>query len=208
MTLEVLNSKGEKTGRTVDLNENIFAVKPNDHAIYLDVKQYLAHQRQGTHKTKEKSEVSRSTRKLFQQKGTGRARAGSLKSPVFKGGGTVFGPRPRKYGFKLNKKVKLLARKSALSYKVSGQALSVVEDFTFDEPKTKNYVAFLKNLKLAGVKTLLVVPKIPQNLKLSARNLPGAAVMNAGDVNTYQIMKAKNLILSESSVKVLDTLLT
>jgi large subunit ribosomal protein L4 len=208
MELAVINHKGQDTGRKVTLSDEIFAIEPNDNAIYLDVKQYLANQRQGTHKSKERNEVAGSTKKIKKQKGTGGARAGSLKSPVFRGGGRVFGPRPRDYSFKLNKKVKQLARKSALSYKVIENSLVVLEDLTFDAPKTKNYIALLNGLSLSDKKTLLVLPTEDKNVFLSSRNLPKAKVVTVNDVNTYQVLNADQLVLCEGSVSKLETILS
>jgi len=200
MELVVYNIKGEKTDKTVTLNENIFEVTPNDHAIYLDTKQYLANQRQGTHSSLEKSTVSGSTRKLKKQKGTGGARAGSRKSPLFRGGARAFGPQPRDYSFKLNKKLKKLARISALSYKVKENNIVVVEDFNFDAPKTSSYAAVISALKLDGRKTLMVLPENILNIVLSSRNLKKAKVTRACDLNTYDILNAQNLIFLVSSV--------
>ena len=200
MELSVLNTKGEATGRKVKLPKDVFGVEPNDHAIYLDVKQYLANQRQGTHKAKEKNEVSGSTRKLHNQKGTGGSRKGSIKSPVFRGGGRVFGPRPRDYGFKLNKKLKALARLSALSHKAAEKSITVIEDFKMDGPKTKQYTEILKNLKLNEKKTLLVFPKQDRNIHLSARNLAKSKTSSVSDLNTYDILNASTLVLLESSL--------
>ncbi len=197
MELAVINHKGEDTGRKVTLSDEIFAIEPNDNAIYLDVKQYLANQRQGTHKSKERNEVAGSTKKIKKQKGTGGARAGSIKAPHFRGGGRVFGPRPRDYSFKLNKKVKQLARKSALSYKVIENSLVIMEDVTFDAPKTKNYIALLNGLSLTDKKTLLVLPTEDKNVFLSSRNLPKAKVVTVNDVNTYQVLNADQLVLCE-----------
>lgn len=208
MELAVINHKGQDTGRKVTLSDEIFAIEPNDNAIYLDVKQYLANQRQGTHKSKERNEVAGSTKKIKKQKGTGGARAGSLKSPVFRGGGRVFGPRPRDYSFKLNKKVKQLARKSALSYKVIENSLVVLEDLSFDAPKTKNYIALLNGLALSDKKTLLVLPTEDKNVFLSSRNLPKAKVVTVNDVNTYQVLNADQLVLCEGSVSKLETILS
>ncbi|SEF56629.1 50S ribosomal protein L4 [Algoriphagus boritolerans] len=208
MELAVINHKGEDTGRKVTLSDEIFAIAPNDNAIYLDVKQYLANQRQGTHKSKERNEVAGSTKKIKKQKGTGGARAGSLKSPVFRGGGRVFGPRPRDYSFKLNKKVKQLARKSALSYKVLENSLVIVEDLSFDAPKTKNYIAWLNGLSLSDKKTLLVLPTEDKNVFLSSRNLPKAKVVTVNDVNTYQVLNADQLVLCEGSLSKLETILS
>lgn len=208
MEVKVLNKAGQETGRTVTLNEQIFGVEPNDHAIYLDVKQYMANKRQGTHKAKERGEVSYSTRKIKKQKGTGGARAGSIKSPVFRGGGRVFGPRPRNYWFKLNKKVKVLARVSALSYKAKEDAIVVLEDFTMESPKTREMLAISNNLKIADKKSLFVLPEENKNIYLSSRNLQGLSVVTASDLNTYQILNAKKLIVFEGSVSKLEELLT
>jgi large subunit ribosomal protein L4 len=207
MQVEVLNISGKKTAKKVDLADVIFGAEPSDHSIYLDVKHYLAAQRQGTHKSKERAEISRTTKKLKKQKGTGGARAGSMKSPLFIGGGRAFGPRPRDYSFKLNKKVKVLARVSALSYKAKENAITVLEDFTFEAPKTKNYVDLIKNLNLADKKTILVLGDTNNNVYLSSRNLQGAKVVKATDLNTYDIVNAQSIILVESSVKVLESLL-
>ncbi|RZS94648.1 50S ribosomal protein L4 [Cecembia calidifontis] len=207
MELAVLKHNGEETGRKVSLSDEIFAIEPNDHAIYLDVKQYLANQRQGTHKSKERNEVAGSTKKIKKQKGTGGARAGSLKSPLFRGGGRVFGPKPRDYSFKLNKKLKQLARKSALTYKVKENSLMVLEDVSFDTPKTKNYLALLNGLSLGDKKTLLVLPETNKNVLLSSRNLPKAKVVTVDSVNTYEVLHADNLVLCEGSVSKLETLL-
>jgi len=208
MELAVINHKGEDTGRKISLADEIFAIEPNDHAIYLDVKQYLANQRQGTHKSKERNEIAGSTKKIKKQKGTGGARAGSIKSPLFRGGGRVFGPRPRDYSFKLNKKVKQLARKSALAYKVKDNSLVVLENVTFDTPKTKNYTALLNGLSLADKKTLLVLPEVNNNVYLSSRNLPKAKVVTVNDVNTYQVLHADHLVICEESVSLLETILS
>jgi large subunit ribosomal protein L4 len=207
MQVEVLNISGKKTAKKVNLADAVFAAEPNDHSIYLDVKSYLANQRQGTHKSKERAEVARTTKKLMRQKGTGGARRGSLKSPVVIGGGRAFGPRPRDYSFKLNKKVKALARISALSYKAKENAITVLEDFSFEAPKTKNYTELMKNLNMTGKKTLLVLGSANNNVYLSSRNIQKAKVINASDLNTYDILNADNLILSESSVKVIETIL-
>ena len=205
MELAVYNIKGEDTGKKVTLNDAVFAVEePNQHVIYLAVKQYLANHRQGTHKSKERSEVSGSTRKLGRQKGGGGARRGDINSPLLTGGGRVFGPRPRDYRFKLNKKVKQLARKSALSYKARENAIIVVEDFTFDTPKTKEFVNFAKNIQVADKKVLMVLSGANNNVYLSARNLPNVELINASTLNTYKILDNKSLILSESSVAVLN----
>ncbi|MEN0003709.1 MAG: 50S ribosomal protein L4 [Bacteroidota bacterium] len=206
MKLEVLNIQGEKTGREVELPEDVFGIEPNEHVVYLSVKQYLANQRQGTHKSKERNEIVGSTRKLKRQKGTGTARAGSIKSPVFRGGGRIFGPKPRNYGFKLNKKVKRLARKSALSSKASAGGILIVEDFSFEAPKTKEYLNILQNLKVAEQKTILVTPDYEKEVMLSSRNLPKANVFRAVDLSTYDILNANTLVLSESSVqKIVET---
>lgn len=201
MELAVLKHNGEETGRKVTLSDDIFAIEPNDHAIYLDVKQYLANNRQGTHKAKERNEVSGSTRKIKKQKGTGTARAGSIKSPVFRGGGRIFGPRPRNYSFKLNKKVKQLARFSALAHKAKNNEILVVEDFSFEAPKTKEFNAIRKSLQLDGKRSLLVLGTENRNVLLSARNLPRTEVSVASGLNTYSIMKAQYLLLTESSVE-------
>ena len=206
MELSVFNIKGEDTGRKVTLNDAIFGIEPNDHAIYLDVKQFLANKRQGTHKSKERSEVSGSTRKLIRQKGGGGARRGDINSPVLVGGGRVFGPKPRDYEFKLNKKVKSLARKSALSYKAKNSAIVVVEDFTMEAPKTKEFVTITKNLKVAGKKLLKVFPEKNNFVYLSARNLQKAKVVTVSDINTYSVLDAANLVLTESSVAAIEKL--
>lgn len=207
MEVSVLNIKGQDTGKKVALNDGVFGVEPNDHAIYLDVKQYLAAQRQGTAKTKERSELSGSTRKLGRQKGGGGARRGDINSPLLVGGARVFGPKPRDYRFKLNKKVKQLARRSALSYKVQENALVVVEDFTFEAPKTKNFIALLNDLNLAGKKVLVVAAGSDKNLYLSARNLPKAKVAVASDINTYGVLDASVLVLTESAVAKVEEVL-
>lgn len=207
MKLEVLNIQGENTGRSVELPENVFGVEPNEHAVYLVVKQYLANQRQGTHKSKERGEVAGSTKKLKRQKGTGTARFGDIKNPIFRGGGRVFGPRPRNYSSKLNKKVKRLARNSALSSKLSAGEIIIVEDFSFDSPKTKEYINILDSLKVNGEKTLLVTSDYEREVLLSSRNIQGSHVMRATDLNTYDILKARKLILSEGAVsKIIETL--
>ena len=207
MDINVLDIKGQETGRKVTLSESIFGIEPNDHVIYLDVKQYMADQRQGTHKSKERSEVSGSTRKLGRQKGGGGARRGDINSPVLVGGGRVFGPKPRDYRFKLNKKVKNLARRSALSYKAQEQAILVVEDFNFEAPKTKGFVNIAKNLKVDSKKLLLLLPEANKNVFLSARNLQKAHVMVAKDVNTYKILDADVLIVTENSLKAVEGIL-
>ena len=207
MEVNVYNIKGEDTGRKITLNESIFGIEPNDHAIYLDVKQFMANKRQGTHKSKERSEVSGSTRKLGRQKGGGGARRGDINSPVLVGGGRVFGPQPRDYSFKLNKKLKVLARKSALSYKVRENALVVVEDFTFEAPKTKDFVAVLNNLKVSGKKPLFVLPGVDKNVYLSARNLKGVNVMIASMLNTYSVLGAGVVVVAEGSLSTIDNIL-
>jgi large subunit ribosomal protein L4 len=204
MELSVLNIKGIDTKRKAVLVDEIYNVEPNDHAIYLDVKQYLANQRQGTHKAKQRNEVSGSTRKLHKQKGTGGSRKGSIKNPLFRGGGRVFGPQPRDYSFKLNKKVKHLARISALTYKAKNNQIVVVEDFNFEVPKTKQYLEILNNLKLNDKKTLLVIAEPNKNVYLSSRNLQGAKVITASELNTYDVLNANYLILAESSVKKIE----
>lgn len=207
MEVSVLNINGQETGRKATLNEAIFAIEPNDHVLYLNVKQYLANQRQGTAKSKERSELSGSTRKLIRQKGSGGARRGDINSPVLVGGARVFGPKPRDYSFKLNKKVKILARKSALSYKAKENAIIVVEDFTMDAPKTKDFINITKNLKVEGKKLLLVLPEIDKNVYLSARNLQGTNVMLANAINTYKILDADVLVITENSLKTIDEIL-
>jgi large subunit ribosomal protein L4 len=206
MELSVLNVKGDDTGRKVTLNDSIFGIEPNDHAIYLDVKRYLANQRQGTHKSKERSEMSGSTRKLIRQKGGGGARRGDINSPLLVGGARVFGPKPRDYSFKLNKKVKSLARKSALAYKAKNNEIVVVEDIILDAPKTKEFVAITKNLNVADKKILLVLPENNKTLYLSARNLEKVSVISALQLNTYKVLDAANLIFTESSVEVIEKL--
>ena len=208
MEVSVLNINGQETGRKVSLNESIFGIEPNDHVLYLDVKQYLANQRQGTAKAKERSEVSGSTRKLGRQKGGGGARRGDINSPVLVGGGRVFGPKPRDYRFKLNKKVKVLARKSALAYKAQENAVIIVEDFNFEAPKTKDFVNITKNLKVEGKKTLLVLPEVDKNVYLSARNLQRAEVMTANTINAYKVLNAEVLVLTEKSLQTIDQILT
>ncbi|MGI6243330.1 MAG: 50S ribosomal protein L4 [Prevotella sp.] len=207
MEVSVLNINGQETGRKVTLNEGIFGIEPNDHVIYLDVKQYLAAQRQGTAKTKERSEHAGSTRKLGRQKGGGGARRGDIKSPVLVGGGRVFGPQPRDYKFKLNKKVKALARKSALSYKAQDNAIIVVEDFNLEAPKTKDFVNITKNLKVEGKKVLVVLPEVNKNVYLSARNIQKTEVMTANAINTYKVLNADVLVIAESSLKTIDSIL-
>jgi large subunit ribosomal protein L4 len=207
MKVSVFKNSGKKTTKTVELADDIFAIEPNDHAIYLDVKQYLANQRHGTHKAKERADISGSTRKIKRQKGTGTARAGSIKSPIFRGGGRVFGPRPRDYSFKLNKKLKALARKSALSYKSKEESIMVLEDFEFKAPKTKEYIQLLTSLKLDDKKTLLVLPESNKNITLSSRNLPKAKVTTVESLHTYDLLHADNLLISESSVEKIENLL-
>lgn len=201
MEINVLNIKGEDTGRKVTLLDSVFGIEPNDHAIYLDVKQYMANQRQGTAKAKERSEMSGSTRKLIRQKGGGGARRGDINSPVLVGGARVFGPKPRDYGFKLNKKVKLLARKSALSYKAKNNGLIVVDNISLDAPKTKELLSIIKNLKSEGKKLLFVLPEVNKNVYLSARNIQGINVMTASAVNTYKVLDAATVILTEKAVE-------
>lgn len=205
MEAVVVNTAGKETGKKVRLNDQIFGIEPNDHAIYLDVKQYLANQRQGTHKSKERAEIARTTKKLKRQKGTGGARAGSMKSPLFVGGGRVFGPRPRDYSFKLNKKLKRLACLSALTYKAKGKSVTILENFNFDKPKTKQYTDILKNLQLENKKALVVLPQHDHNIYLSARNLQRNKVVTAGELNTYDVLNAQHLVLVEGSVPALET---
>ena len=204
MELAILNSSGKETGRKVDLNDAIFGIEPNDHAIYLDTKQFLANQRQGTHKSKERGEVAGSTRKIKKQKGTGTARAGNIRNPLFRGGGRVFGPKPRFYGFKLNKKVKQLARKSALSYKASTNNIIVLEDFSFESPKTKEIIKMGNILNITNKKSVFVLPEQNNNIYLSSRNVQGVDVVMASELSTYKIMRASTLILVESAVDVLQ----
>lgn len=207
MEVTVYKSSGKKSTKKVDLSDEVFAIEPNDHAIYLDVKQYLANQRQGTHKSKERAEIIGSTRKIKRQKGTGTARAGSIKSPIFRGGGRVFGPRPRSYSFKLNKKLKVLARKSALSYKTKEESIMVLEDFNIESPKTKEYLQILASLELQDKKTLLVLPESNKNIMLSSRNLPKAKVTTVDSLHTYDLLNADSLLLSEGSVEKIENLL-
>jgi len=208
MEISVLNIKGQETGRKVTLNDAIFGIEPNDHVLYLDVKQYLADQRQGTHKSKERSEHAGSTRKLIRQKGGGGARRGDINSPVLVGGGRVIGPKPRDYRFKLNKKVKQLARRSALSYKAQENAIVILEDFTFDAPKTKDFINITKNLKVEDKKVLLVLPETNKNVYLSARNLQRAEVMEASTLNTYKVLNADVLVVTEKSLETIDGILS
>ena len=207
MELNVLNIKGQETGRKVTLNDAIFGIEPNDHVIYLDVKQYLANQRQGTAKAKERSEHAGSTRKLGRQKGGGGARHGDINTPLLKGGGRVFGPTPRDYGFKLNKKVKALARKSALSYKAQENAIIVVEDFEFEAPKTKEFIAMTQNLKVDGKKLLVVLPESNKNVYLSSRNLQKSECIIAANVNTYKVLNADVMVVTEKSLEVINGVL-
>ncbi len=205
MKVAVLDLNGKDTGRKADLSNDVFAIEPNNHAVYLDVKQYLANQRQGTHKAKERAEITGSTRKIKKQKGTGTARAGSIKSGLFKGGGRMFGPRPRDYGFKLNKNVKRLARKSAFTIKASEKAITVLEDFTFDSPKTKNFTAVLKALNLESKKSLFVLGGSNNNVYLSSRNLKGSEVLIDSEISTYKILNANQVVLFESALKNIET---
>ena len=207
MELSVLNINGQETGKKVTLNDAVFGIEPNDHVIYLDVKQYLANQRQGTAKSKERSEMSGSTRKLGRQKGGGGARRGDINSPVLVGGGRVFGPKPRDYSFKLNKKVKILARKSALSYKAKDNEIIVVDNFDMAAPKTKDFVNIAKNLKVEGKKTLVVLPEVNKNVYLSARNLQKAEIMSANNINTYKILNADVLVIAEASLEMINSVL-
>ncbi|WP_421941166.1 50S ribosomal protein L4 [Pedobacter sp.] len=204
MEVKVLNISGKETGAKVQLPESVFGIEPNDHAIYLDVKQYLANQRQGTHKSKQRNEIAGSTRKLYKQKGTGGARAGSIKSPLFNGGGRVFGPQPRDYSFKLNKKLKSLARKSALAYKAKDNNVVVLEDFNFDTIKTKNYTSLIAALNVGSEKTLLVLPSQNNNIYLSSRNVQKTKVITAAELNTYDVLNAGKLLLTADSVKTLE----
>jgi large subunit ribosomal protein L4 len=204
MEVTIYNIKGTTTPRKVNLDDSVFAIEPNDHAIYLDVKQYLANQRQGTHSSKEKSMLSGSTKKLHKQKGTGGSRKGSIKNPLFRGGARIFGPQPRDYGFKLNKKLKKLARKSALSYKVQDNNLTIIEDFSFETPKTKNFSELLKNFQLTGKKTLLVMASTEENVLLSSRNLKRVKIVNAADLNTYEILDASCILITEASVREIE----
>ncbi|MCX2838930.1 50S ribosomal protein L4 [Salinimicrobium sp. MT39] len=205
MEVAVLDIKGKETGRKANLSDAVFAVEPNNHAVYLDVKQYLANQRQGTHKAKERAEIAGSTRKIKKQKGTGTARAGSIKSPIFKGGGRVFGPRPRSYSFKLNKTLKRLARKSALSMKANDNSIMVVEDFSFDTPKTKNFIDVLKALGLEGKKSLIVLGDSNKNVYLSSRNLKTSEVVSSSELSTYKILNANNLVFLEGSLEGIES---
>lgn len=208
MELKVVDIKGKETGKSVKLNSSVFGIEPNEHSIYLDVKQFLANARQGTHKAKERGEVNRTTKKHHKQKGTGGARAGSMRSPIQRGGGTVFGPRPRNYGFKLNKKVKQLARRSALSMKAKSKALTVLEDFTFDAPKTKTFLSVIDSLGLGDKKSLFVVADYDKNVYLSSRNLIGVKVVNCSELSTYDIMNASALVVSEGAIEKVTAILS
>ena len=208
MEVAVVNIQGKETGRKVTLSEAVFGIEPNNHTIYLDIKQYLANQRQGTHKSKERNEVAGSTRKIKKQKGTGTARAGSVKSPVFVGGGRIFGPRPKDYTQKLTKNVKRLARRSALSAKAQSQSLVVLEDFNFEAPKTKDFTAVVKSLGLENKKSLFVLPNVNNNVYLSSRNVANSSVVTASELNTYQVVYANNIVLTESAVEVIESILT
>ncbi|MCB7481225.1 50S ribosomal protein L4 [Christiangramia sediminis] len=208
MEIAVLDIKGKETGRKAKLSDSVFAIEPNDHAVYLDVKQYLANQRQGTHKAKERAEIAGSTRKIKKQKGTGTARAGSIKSPIFKGGGRVFGPRPRNYGFKLNKNLKRLARKSALSIKANDKAIMVIEDFSFDTPKTKNFMEVLKALGIESKKSLIVLGDSNKNVYLSSRNLKTSEVISSSELSTYKILNAKSIVFLEGSLEGIESKLS
>ena len=207
MELEVYNISGKKTDKKVKLNKSIFGITPNDHAIYLDTKHYMASQRQGTHKTKQRAEIVGSTRKIKRQKGTGTARAGNIKSPIFRGGGRVFGPQPRDYSFKLNKKLKKLARRSALTYKAKEKGITIIEDFKFEAPKTKEYLNILANLNVSDKKTLLVLPEVDINVILSSRNLQKTKVVLAESLNTYDILNANNLLIAEGSMEKIEKIL-
>lgn len=207
MELEVYKVNGQKSSKKVSLSKDIFEIEPNDHAIWLDTKQIMARRRQGTHSSKERSDVKGSTRKIKRQKGTGTARFGDIKNPLFRGGGRIFGPQPRYYGFKLNKKVKKLARRSALSYKAKDQELLILEDFTFEQPKTKQFVELLGHFDLSDKKTLLVIPESNDNIMLSARNLQKAKVISANSLNTYDILNANKLLIAESSIKEIEKIL-
>ncbi|HYF70962.1 MAG TPA: 50S ribosomal protein L4 [Ohtaekwangia sp.] len=207
MEVAVLKYSGEQTSKKVNLPEGVFGIEPNDHAIYLDVKSYLANQRQGTHKAKQRNEISGSSKKLKKQKGTGGARAGNIKNPLYKGGGRVFGPQPRDYSFKLNKKVKDLARKSALSYKAKDNSIAILEDFSFEAPKTKQYLSMLNALSLGDKKTLLVLPEVSKNVVLSGRNIHNTKITTADQITTYDVMHADNVIFVESSINKVENLL-
>lgn len=204
MKLSVFNIKGEDTGRQIDLSKEVFGIEPNEHAVYLEVKQYLANQRQGTHKVKTRNEVSGSTRKIKKQKGTGTARAGSIKSPVFRGGGTMFGPEPRDYSFKLNKKVKQLAKKSAFSSKAKSKQIRILEDFNLESPKTKDFVGILANLELSGTKSLIILGEANKNVFLSSRNIKNTKIATADEISTYDLVNAEQVVLVESSVELIQ----
>jgi large subunit ribosomal protein L4 len=206
MDIAVVKYSGESTGRKVNLETEVFGIEPNDHAIYLDVKSYLANQRQGTHKSKQRNEISGSSKKIKKQKGTGGARAGNIKNPQFKGGGRIFGPTPRDYSFKLNKKVKELARKSALTYKAKDNSIAILEDFNFEAPKTKQYLAMLKSLSLGDKKTLFILPEVNKNVVLSSRNIRNTKVITAAQLNTYDVMNADSLVFAESSINSINSL--
>ncbi|MBX2896584.1 MAG: 50S ribosomal protein L4 [Cyclobacteriaceae bacterium] len=207
MEIAVVKQSGESTGRKVSLTSEVFGIEPNDHAIWLDVKSFLANQRQGTHKSKQRNEISGSSKKLKKQKGTGGARAGNIKNPQFKGGGRIFGPTPRDYSFKLNKKVKDLARKSALTYKAKDNQIAIVEDFNFEAPKTKQYISLLKSLSVQDKKTLVVLPEVKKNIVLSGRNIQNSKIITADQINTYDVINAEQIILVESSLSKIDNLL-
>ena len=207
MNLSVINKDGKETGRTATLSDEVFGIEPNQHVVYLDVKHYLANQRQGTHKAKQRAEINRSTKKIVRQKGSGGARHGSTKAPIFVGGGRVFGPTPRDYDFKLNKKIKVLARKSVLSSRVKENNISIIEDFTFDAPKTKSYLTFLGALSLTGSKTLFIIPTYDDNVYLSARNIPRTKVLSADEVSTYDLINADKILISEGAVSKIETIL-
>ena len=207
MDVTVLKHSGEKTSRKVNLSAEVFGIEPNDHAIWLDVKSYLANQRQGTHKSKQRNEIAGSSKKIKKQKGTGGARAGNIKNPQFKGGGRIFGPQPRDYSFKLNKKVKDLARRSALTYKAKDKSISILEDFNFDAPKTKTYISLLKSLSFLDKKTLLVLSEANQNIVKSGRNIQNTKIITVNQINTYDVINADQLILVESSIGKIDTIL-
>lgn len=207
MNLSVLSKDGKDTGRTVELAESVFGIEPNQHVVYLDVKHYLANQRQGTHKAKQRAEINRSTKKIVRQKGSGGARHGSTKSPIFVGGGRVFGPTPRDYDFKLNKKIKVLARKSVLSSRATENNISIIENFTFEAPKTKSYLSFLKALSLTGIKTLFIIGDYDSNVYLSARNIPRTKVMSIDEVSTYDLINADKVLINESALSKIESIL-
>lgn len=207
MNLSVINKDGKETGRTATLADDVFGIEPNQHVVYLDVKHYLANQRQGTHKAKQRAEINRSTKKIVRQKGSGGARHGSTKAPIFVGGGRVFGPTPRDYDFKLNKKIKVLARKSVLSSRVKENNVSIIEDFTFTAPKTKSYLTFLGALSLTGSKTLFIIPTYDDNVYLSARNIPRTKVLSADEVSTYDLINADKILISEGAISKIESIL-